>query len=386
MALPELSEGLLSLCLRHVSMDRLARQGPRKHGSDLIRGPLGLSEADGLAVLAVNLDQVREDVEPRVPRHLNGKGVHGLGHLPRALVTHQVDSHGIVHVLPGQVVHPAWHGRGEEHVLPVRHEVLVDLLHVLLEPDVQHLVGLVQHSKGDVPQVKHPPLQHVDDPARGAHNDVHPLIELPLLLEDRGAAVDAHGLVEGRTFLDFSLHLKGKLPGGGQHESPGLAAPPGVSAAPVVPAGVPPAVLVVVLLGDLGLLRGRVHLQELLDDGNGEGQRLSRSRPRPRDEVSPRESVPEHRLLDWEEVREPPRGEALHDLPVQPQALERFFRGDFLGKLENLPLRPELRVEGVVLPPRDLYRRGVRGLLSVAGRLEEPGLRGLPPHCAHREG
>ena len=45
------------------------------------------------------------------------------------------------------------------------------------KPEVEHLVGLVEHERADVAEVEVPLLRQVDEPARGADDDLDALLE-----------------------------------------------------------------------------------------------------------------------------------------------------------------------------------------------------------------
>ena len=63
-------------------------------------------------------------------------------------------------------------------------------LDVLEEAHRQHLVAFVEDEDANVLGVEHATTDEVEDAARGAHDDVHAVIEVGDLLADRRAAVD----------------------------------------------------------------------------------------------------------------------------------------------------------------------------------------------------
>ena len=71
----------------------------------------------------------------------------------------------VVHVLLRQPANPTGHGCGEQCDLFFFRGVRKDAFHIFLETHVEHFVGLV---KDEEPQL----LQVVDNPPRGAHNDL----------------------------------------------------------------------------------------------------------------------------------------------------------------------------------------------------------------------
>lgn len=56
--------------------------------------------------------------------------------------------------------------------------MVVDLLNVLLETHLEHLVGLVQAQTLDAFKINLSSLQQVNQPARGCHHHIHLLLQL----------------------------------------------------------------------------------------------------------------------------------------------------------------------------------------------------------------
>ena len=78
--------------------------------------------------------------------------------------------------------------------VPTGHgEVADDPLDVLLEPDGEHLVRLVENAVFDVVEVERAALDEIDEPARGADDDVDAAAKRALLVGDGDASVDAEG-------------------------------------------------------------------------------------------------------------------------------------------------------------------------------------------------
>ena len=69
-----------------------------------------------------------------------------------------------------------------------------DRLDVLGEAHVEHLVGLVEDDGADAVDVERPATEVVEDPTRGADDDVDAAFERLQLAEDRLAAVDRDDL------------------------------------------------------------------------------------------------------------------------------------------------------------------------------------------------
>ena len=78
----------------------------------------------------------------------------------------------VVHVLLRQPANPAGHGCGEQCDLFFFRGVRKDAFHIFLETHVEHFVGLVKDEEPQLGNVEGALLQVVDDPPRGAHNDL----------------------------------------------------------------------------------------------------------------------------------------------------------------------------------------------------------------------
>ena len=81
--------------------------------------------------------------------------------------------HRAVQVPPGERDHLTGHGGREEHGLPVRRGEFQDPLHVGQEPEVEHLVGLVEHQRAHVRQVQVALADQVEQAPGGSHHHVH---------------------------------------------------------------------------------------------------------------------------------------------------------------------------------------------------------------------
>jgi hypothetical protein len=78
----------------------------------------------------------------------------------------------LAQVPPRERDHFARHGGREQHGLPLRRGLLEYLLHVRQEPEVEHLVGLVQHECAYLRQVEVTLTGQVEEPAGSAHDNV----------------------------------------------------------------------------------------------------------------------------------------------------------------------------------------------------------------------
>ena len=132
----------------------------------------------------------------------------------RAGILHRLhaDLSGVVLVEPANVQHlTADGGREHRQALAVLHQV-DDVLDVLVEAHVQHLVGLVQHNGLDVGHINGVVAVVIHQAARRGNNDLAALFELTLLLVHARAAVDADDF-DGRQKLRQVLQVLGDLLG-----------------------------------------------------------------------------------------------------------------------------------------------------------------------------
>ena len=113
------------------------------------------------------------------------------------------------------------HRRREQCDLLVVGGVGEDGLHVLREPHLQHLVGLVEHEVLQLGQVERALVEVVHDAAGRADDDVDAASQCRELHAVSLAAVDGqqvHALHVGRVALERLGDLEGELAGRGQHE------------------------------------------------------------------------------------------------------------------------------------------------------------------------
>ena len=119
------------------------------------------------------------------------------------------------HVAAGQGDDRARHGGREEHGLPRVGRQREHPLDVGQEAQVEHLVGLVQHDGPDVAELQVALLGQVEQPARGADDDLDALAQRLDLRLVGPAAVDGEhpdaALVAGG--LEVARHLDGELAG-----------------------------------------------------------------------------------------------------------------------------------------------------------------------------
>ena len=167
-----------------------------------------------------------------------------------------------------------------------------DLLDVVDEPHVEHLVALVQHAEPQVPQLERAALQVVLDSPRSADDDVDAAAErafLGLVLRPP-VQTQARQAVRSPDGLEVRRDLLGELAGRGQDDAARRAA---VGAA-LRRVAVPP-------LGG--------NPREPLDDREDKRERLAAAGPCPSDDVRAVEDQVERRRLDREQRRDPSRAE-----------------------------------------------------------------------------
>ena len=84
---------------------------------------------------------------------------------------------GLAHVAVDEAADALGHGRAEERGLPLLGHRAEDVVDVAREPDVEHLVGLVEDDEAHTLQAQRPTLQVVDHAARRADDHVGAALE-----------------------------------------------------------------------------------------------------------------------------------------------------------------------------------------------------------------
>ena len=108
------------------------------------------------------------------------------------------------------------HRRREQHGVPGRRGLREELLDVGEEPEVEHLVGLVEDHHLDVLEAEHPLAGEVEEATGGAHDDLRARLELLDLALVRLATVDrrdlgrAVGRGEREVLGDLDAQLAGR--------------------------------------------------------------------------------------------------------------------------------------------------------------------------------
>ena len=131
-----------------------------------------------------------------------------------------LDDHRVVHVAVGELADRRRHGGREQRRLAAGGGQREDLLDVLEEAEVEHLVGLVEDHEAAVVQHERVARDQVEHPPDGPHDDVPAGPQLGLLGADRGAAEDGHHVDPGVGAVGAQRlgDLDAQLPRGRQHE------------------------------------------------------------------------------------------------------------------------------------------------------------------------
>lgn len=210
----ELLHDLVALLLRHVAV----------HGADckvrlahLLRQPVDLSlrvaEDDGLSD-GERVVQVAQRVElPLLP--LDGHE-ELLDAFQRQLIAFHQDADRIRHELAGHLEDLVGKRGRDEADLRRWRQITVNVVDLLFEAFVEHLVGLVQHQHLDRSGPQHAPLDHVEDAAGRSAHDVLTVIQLSDVLAqvcaaDAGMALDVHEVTQSEDdLLDLHRQLAGR--------------------------------------------------------------------------------------------------------------------------------------------------------------------------------
>ena len=215
----EFAEDLFALGLRHVAVKRFGRIasfGELLH--DLVCGYLRAHEYDAVE-LRFDVDDAREGVEFVGLAYFETDLV---GEVGRELLVLDAHDLRVVHVAFRQLHDPLGHrGREEQHA-PLAGRVAHDLLDVLDETHVEHLVGLVQYEVAHPIQSERTAPDVVEHTARGADDDVRAARQAAELLAHGGPAVD--GRDRETAFAVVGEELLGRLQGqfARRHEDDGL--------------------------------------------------------------------------------------------------------------------------------------------------------------------
>mmetsp|Transcript_33301 Transcript_33301/g.55859 ORF Transcript_33301/g.55859 Transcript_33301/m.55859 type:complete len:332 (-) Transcript_33301:655-1650(-) len=293
--LAEAAERLLALPLRNVAVQGLALQRLAQRRIDFVRLALGLREHNGFGTAAVHCQQIHEDRLACGGGHVDGQHLEGVRNL-HAVVANEINGDGVGEVVASKLRHPRGHGGREQVVGAIRGHLGVEHLHVLLEADAEHLVRLVEDGELHFGQVQRAALHQVDHATRGAHHNVHPALEIALVVHDGHTAIAAQLPQRGAGGCDLPLDLLCQLARGGEDDALGQPA---------------------------GALTVRSLLEQFLDHRKGERQRLARASARAADYVAPLHGGLQHARLDGEEVFDPARPQGGFRGLAQAEVLDR---------------------------------------------------------------
>ena len=210
---------LLPRRLRHVAMKRRGREAAiREVVGDALGLPLRTREDDRLR----RVGRLQEPAD-----HLGLVEVVRLVDVLRRLRHRLVvgdrlgpDVHGLAHVRTRQRHDRRRHRRAEQHRLARPRRQGQQPLDVGQEPEVEHLVGLVEHQGADEAEVEGLAVREVQQAARGADDDLDAPLERVELGLERRAAVDAEhpvaDVLAGQR--QVAVHLQRELTGRGDDE------------------------------------------------------------------------------------------------------------------------------------------------------------------------
>ena len=225
----ERGHGALARLLAHVAV-----HGARVEAAvvqlvdELLRGALGAREDDGLAA-ALGLQDARDDLV-LVERVGAVDEVLDVRLRETLVRVGGADVNGVRHEPARKRDDRTGHRRRVEHRVADGCDLREDLLDVGQEPEVEHLVGLVEDDLGRVRQVEQALIAQVDQSARGADDDLRTGLELIDLALVRLAAVDRDDArrAVGGEHVHVLVDLDGEL--ARRHDDEGFDAGSGIEA------------------------------------------------------------------------------------------------------------------------------------------------------------
>src|SRR4051812_33026473 len=171
LAAAEGAQRLLAGALAEVAVHRCGGEAPLDElVGHLLRGALGAAE-DHRQAAAAGLQHAGEQLGlVEVVRAVDE--LRRLRHGRALVVAVRADVRGLVHERPGQRHDRAGHRGREQHRLPLGRHHAEDPLDVGQEAQVEHLVGLVEHEHAHLAEDQVTLLGQVEQPARGADDDL----------------------------------------------------------------------------------------------------------------------------------------------------------------------------------------------------------------------
>ncbi|CAA9257679.1 MAG: hypothetical protein AVDCRST_MAG83-2530 [uncultured Arthrobacter sp.] len=335
------AQRLLARALAEVAVDRAGREtAVDEFLRELRGGALGLGEDDGAAAAArlqdpcdnLGLIEVVGAVDDLADVLLGDALVLGI---------RGADVRGLGHVPAGHGDDGAGHGGGEQQRLAHRGRGGDQRFDVGQEAEVEHFVGLVEHHDLDVLEDQELLAVQVDQPARGADNDLDAALQRLDLRLVGPAAIDGD---DARVALlrrggEVAGDLDGEFAGG--HDDEGLRC---ARDRKLVVAGV-------------------IGADDALQGGDAEAKGLAGSGLGLADDVVAAQGDRQGHRLDGEGVEDPGVGQRLHNVGADVEVGEGL--GDllvgFLGGDERV-----LDVDGVVaVIGKEVVRVRNRAVLSV---------------------
>ena len=214
----ELAHDAVAGCLGHAAVDAVGRVA-RAHEllGQFIHHSLGVGENDGQCHV-VQVDEPGEGLELPTAIHfeinlLDGRHGEGLGL--------DADPDRLAGVAGDEFFDRTRYGGREHHGLALRRGGREDLLDVVAEAHVEHLVGFIEDDGLDAAQLQRLAVDVVDDAARGADDDVGAGAQSGELALVALSAVDGqgfHSALEERQLVDFFADLDGQFAGGAEDQ------------------------------------------------------------------------------------------------------------------------------------------------------------------------
>ena len=207
LAVLEILDGLLALRLLHVAVDRGGGEPARlQFFGELIGAQFGAREHQhrivgfGFEDAGQRIEFVQSADEPETLADIRRCG--GLGG--------DGDFRRVAQIGLGDAADLAGHGRREQRDLARFRHFLQHGLDIVDEAHAQHFVGFVQHQRLEFGQIKRAAIEVINDPARGADNDVNAALQRLQLRVVALAAIDRQH-VEARQLVGVALEGLGDL-------------------------------------------------------------------------------------------------------------------------------------------------------------------------------
>ena len=177
--------------LRHVAVQRPhVHAAVAQRAEELVAADLRAHEHDRLAPGASGAQHL-DQLVGLAPRVSTGSWNCATVSIVSVAASTWIDRR-VVHVAVGELADRRRHRRREQRRLAARGRQREDLLDVLQEAQVEHLIGLVEHHEAAVVQHERVARDQVEHAPDRAHDDVPAGAQLGLLGADRRAAEHRH--------------------------------------------------------------------------------------------------------------------------------------------------------------------------------------------------